>query len=492
MQNQDTKFIFTIPNKTQLDSSNQKYTQELDKYRSSDAIASQNANTDFIITYDPVPSDDISVERYNMSVRSEGTQASPIFTYASHANAPLIDSVRRIREGFANTTTFSPKTDFKKFVEDSYYDGMGIAKSINTIDYSSTFKDIFINAGKEVATSDFFDRDILSLVDFTPQLTLRQKECHCPDPHLLDLESIKKSVIKEFEESKCGKTIRSDDATESASPLDAASIGGVISTIIRVYLTEFSLRSLFVLSKFPLESPDDKSKIIDSLIQSYFTSLIIDDLGKLDKKYSIDFQTQVVLYHNKIAKENEWTKTGDVKIALDNLVSQQLRSVIGRMLQILGVDFSDSSLAKMFLENWLPLFDLPNQEGEARFFDVEHVTENNVPSAVMKNISRSPLGGHNFDLGDGNIILERYISKADKVEPLTPWDAGDVSIEQFKNILQTDDRYSDKTKALGTFFEDGVSIGVADHLPSSPRDKQHPSTFGKQYRTHNDSVVASS
>jgi hypothetical protein len=460
LRNQDTKFIFTIPNKTQLDSSNSKYAAKLNEFKSTDHIASQNANTNFIITYDPVPSDDISVERYNMSVRSEGNQASPIFTYASHANAPLIDSVRRIREGFANTTTFSPKTDFKKFVEDSYYDGTGIAKSINTLDYSSTFKDIFINAGKEVATSDFFNRDILSLVDFTPQLTLRQKECGCTDPHLLDLESIKKSVIKEFEESKCGKTIRSDDTTESASPLDAASIGGVISTIIRVYLTEFSLRSLFVLSKFPLESPDDKSKIIDSLIQSYFTSLIIDDLGKLDKKYSIDFQTQAVLYHNKIAKENDWTKTGDVKVALDNLVSQQLRSVISRMLQILGVNFSDSSLAKMFLENWLPLFDLPSQEGEARFFDATLTRENNAPSAVMKNISRSPLGGMSFDLGDGNIILERYISKVDKLEPTTPWDAGDVSLNQFKNILETDARYSDKTKALGTFFEDGISIGL--------------------------------
>ena len=491
LRNQDTKFIFTIPNKTQLDSSNSDYAAKLNEWKSTDHIASQNANTNFIITYDPVPSDDISVERYNMSVRSEGSQASTIFTYASHANAPLIDSVRRIREGFANTTTFSPKTDFKKFVEDSYYDGTGIAKSINTLDYASTFKDIFINAGKEVATSDFFNRDILSLVDFTPQLTLKQKECHCPDPHLLDLESIKKSVIKEFEESKCGKTIRSDDATESASPLDAASIGGVISTIIRVYLTEFSLRSLFVLSKFPLESPDDKSKIIDSLIQSYFTSLIIDDLGKLDKKYSIDFQTQAVLYHNKIAKENDWTKTGDVKVALDNLVSQQLRSVIGRMLQILGVDFSDSSLAKMFLENWLPLFDLPSTDRESRFFDLTAL--NHISSDVIENISVSALSRESFDLGDGNIILERYISKTDKTNPSIAWDSGDISLERFRDILSAKTP-EEKAQPLSNFFDGPISIGLrltyvpppsTTSNPDAPDPTRPPSASSIQYKAYN-------
>ena len=491
LRNQDTKFIFTIPNKTQLDSSNSDYADKLNEYKSVDHIASQNANTDFIITYDPVPSDDISVERYNVSVRSEGTQASPIFTYASHASAPLIDSVKSIREGFANTTTFSPKTDFKKFVEDSYYDGTGIAKSINTIDYSSTFKDIFINAGKEVATSDFFNSEILSLVDFTPQLTLRQKECGCTDPHLLDLETIKKSVIKEFEKSKCGKTIRSDDATESASPLDAASIGGVISTIIRVYLTEFSLRSLFVLSKFPLESPDDKSKIIDSLIQSYFTSLIIDDLGKLDKKYSIDFQTQAVLYHNKIAKENDWTKTGDVKVALGNLVSQQLRSVIGRMLQILGVDFSDSSLAKMFLENWLPLFDLPSTERESRFFDLTAL--NHISSDVIENISGSTLSRESFDLGDGNIILERYISKTDKTNPSIAWDSGDISLERFKDILSSKTP-EQKAQPLSNFFDGPISIGLRlTYIPPPPTtsnpdapDPTRPSSVSSiQYKAYN-------
>ena len=491
LRNQDTKFIFTIPNKTQLDSSNSKYAAKLNEFKSTDHIASQNANTNFIITYEPVPSDDIDVERYNMSVRTEENQASPIFTYASRANAPLIDPVRRIREGFANTTTFSPKTDFKKFVEDSYYDGTGIVKSINTIDYSSTFKDIFINAGKEVATSDFFNSDILSLVDFTPQLTLKQKECHCPDPHLLDLESIKKSVIKEFEESKCGKTIRSDDATESASPLDAASIGGVISTIIRVYLTEFSLRSLFVLSKFPLESPDDKSKIIDSLIQSYFTSLIIDDLGKLDKKYSIDFQTQAVLYHNKIAKENDWTKTGDVKVALDNLVSQQLRSVIGRMLQILGVDFSDSSLAKMFLENWLPLFDLPSTERESRFFDLTAL--NYVSSDVIENITGSVLNRESFDLGNGNIILERYISKTDKTNPLIAWDSGDISLERFRDILSTKTA-EEKAQPLSNFFDGPISIGLrltyvpppsTTSNPDAPDPTRPPSASSIQYKAYN-------
>ena len=146
--------------------------------------------------------------------------------------------------------------------------------------------------------------------------------------------------------------------------------------------------------------------------------------------------------------------------ALDNLVSQQLRSVIGRMLQILGVNFSDSSLAKMFLENWLPLFDLPKEEGESRFFDRKTKKMNDVWVGEIENISGSALGGHLFDLEDGNIILERYISKTDKTNPAIAWDAGDVNIEQFKTILESDLRFADKTQTLNTFFEDGVSIGL--------------------------------
>jgi len=466
LRNQDTRFIFTVPNKTGLDNSNQEYVDAMSQYRSADSVQTQNSNIEFQISYDSLPSEDISLEQYAFSIIPQGSQESPLFTYVSEESAPLLDAVVKIREGFDNTTVFSPKSDFKKFVEESWRQGTGIDKTIDALDYDGVFKDILINAGTEVSTSDFFDLSILSLVDFAPQLSPKQKSCGCPDPHLLDLESIKKKVIAEFEDSKCSKAISSENQQDSASPLDQANIGGIISTIIRVYLTEFCLQSLFVLSKFPLESQHDKLDIVDTLVQSYFTNLIVKDIGKLDQSYSLDFQNQTVLYHNKIAKENGWTKTGNVQVALENLVSQQLHSVITRMLQILGVDFVGDSLAKMFLEKWTPLFDLPSVEGEPRFFDVEHVRENNVPSAIIKNISRSSLGGQSFDLGDGNIILERYISKSDKIDPSVSWDSGDVSLKQFKTILETDSRFADKSKTLGSFFEGDVFVGLrVTYLP---------------------------
>lgn len=460
LRNEDTKFVFTIPNKTGLDNSNQNYVDALSRFSSVDSLATQNSNTDFLISYDTFLTEDIGLERYNFSISSQDPQSQPVFSYESRDRTPILESVIKIREGFQNTPTFSPKTDFKKFIENAWFTGTGTTKDIESVDYDGIYKDIFINAGTEVATSDFFDVATLSLVDFAPQLSPTQKACGCTDPHLLDLESIKKKVIKEFEDSKCGKSISDANSQDAASPLDQASIGGVISTIIRVYLTEFCLQSLFVLSKFPLQSRSDKLDIVDTLVKSYFTTRIVKDIGDLDKTYSRDFQNQVILYHNKIAKENGWTKTGNVQIALEDLVSQQLYSVITRMLQILGVDFVDTSISKMFLERWTPLFDLPATEGEVRFFNAKHVRENNVPSAVMENITGSLLGGQVFDLEDGNMILERYITKNDKAEPDVSWDRGDVSLSRFKNILETDSRFQDRSKPLGNFFEGNVSLGL--------------------------------
>ena len=484
----ETQFIFNIPNPT----------SELElppNLRSPDSGV--NSNREFKIIYENGFTGDLSLEKYSLTIGSysPGVTASPIvpgsleasigplsaqgvapstindnILYSYERNASTApDFVQDIRKEFAGVTDYSPRSDFDQFVEYSWPSGTQTSQRFPT-NYSSIFGDIVTNAANYTAASDFFNYQVLSLIDFAPQLSPKQRECGCTDPHLLDLEGIKKMVIQEFEESQCKTTSENIGNSQEASPFDAASVGGVISTIIRLYLVEFSLRSLFVLSRFPLESGLDKTEIVDSLIQDYFTTLILDNVGNLDKKYSADFQRQAVLYHNKISKENGWTKTGSSVVAISNIVGQQLRPTISRLLQILGVEHSNKSVAEIFLEDWLPLFDVPTTEDEVRFSDISDISS-------LNNISQSPLGGPVFDLEDGNLILERYIYHEDTaLLNLPTWDHGVISLEKFKDIVGN--LGPDNSKPLSDYFTK-ASIGLRlTYLPPMGEDSSF--TFGEE------------
>ena len=479
LRNQDTVFTFTIPNKTPLEDSSKMFTERLKtfEFENVNDLVSNNADTSFTITYDPKTTTDIDIERYSVRIESLGGTEGVISTYDSNEDAQVVEAVKVVRESFDNVNSFSPQADFDNFVMSAWKEGTDtpapLADDTVSLDYSSIYKDLFINAGSEVATSDFFDRNLLSLVDFTPQLSQKQRDCGCTDPHLLDLETIKKEVIKEFEDSQCNSSQSSMGKINEASPLDAASVGGIISTIVRVYLIEFSLRSLFVLSKLPLNYEKSKNNIIDTLVQSYFTDLIINDLDNLDNKYSLDFQSQSVLYHNKIASDNGWQKTGDVRVVISNLVSQQLETVITRVLQILGVNFANTSLSQLFVDRWLPLFDLPSTPTESRFFNL---TALNIvsPEAPIINASVSSVSNNSqrqvFDLEDGNLILERYIIKNDITEPEEAWNRGDVSVEQLKDILEG---YApeQQTMPLSDFYDGPISLGLRlTYIPPVPNE----------------------
>jgi len=479
VRNGETQFVLKLPNET----------SQTQSTPGGNNTPQQNANIEFRILYEDYATLDLSLEKYSFTITTDpsleyqplsGSSSPPVivqrfsgYTYSTsgtsysdprdnvlysyeRASSIAPDFVQEVRQEFVGVTSYSPRSDFDQFVERSWASGTNSPIHHFPTNYSSIFGDIIINAATHVAGSDFFNDQILSLVDFAPQLSLKQKECGCPDPHLLDLEGVKKSVIKEFEEAQCTTPRATLGSPNEASPLDEASIGGVISTIIRLYLVEFSLRSLFVLSRFPLESALDKTEIIDSLIQDYFTTLIIDSIGNLDEKYSADFQRQSVLYHNKISKENGWSKTGSSQVAISNIVSQQLRPVIARMLQILGVDFSNKSVSEMFVEDWLPLFDIPTEQYENRFSDITDITS-------LSNISQSGSARQGFDLEDGNLILERYISKEFTDPNLfphsTPWDGGVVSLKRFKELISHTS--IDQTRTVADYFDiNKLSIGL--------------------------------
>lgn len=267
---------------------------------------------------------------------------------------------------------YNPVNDFTLFLGNKFRVGSLSTPNpvITTGQHDEIFNDILANITKQCAKSEFFDTQTLRLVEFTPQLTEKQKKCGCRDPHLLDLEEIKKEVLEEYEKEQCeDDSYPTEDATEGPTlgAFEDAALGGIIQTIIRLYVIDLTLRAIFVLSEFPVyNNKDTFNEFLDSLTVSYYTKNIVDDLVKRDKAYAVEFQRQAILYHNKIAAKKDWKETQDAGVAIGELVSLQTDSVGARLTQILGKSWGTYNINQILTEHWLPMFDLPQQpNGEA-------------------------------------------------------------------------------------------------------------------------------
>ena len=315
-----------------------------------------------------------------------------------------------------NGQVHDPIRDFLWFLQVSYERGSGqpnFPSEMTAVQHDDIFNDIIANISKQCAKSDFFDPKILKMVEFTPQLTERQKACGCKDPHLLDLEEIKKKVMEEYEEERCDDdSFPNEDPSGGATvgPLESAAIAGVLQTVIRLYLIDFTIRAIFVLSEFGVSEPETFNTFLDSLIETYYTNSIIDDLVKRDKAYAVEFQRQAILYHNKIAAKHNWTKTQDAGKAIGDLVSLQLGSVTTRLTQILGKNWGNYSINQVLAENWLPLFDLPGTVAAGN--DVE--LESKVNRFGQKGISFAESPGAQFKtVTDVKSMMDTYIPQLD-------------------------------------------------------------------------------
>lgn len=271
------------------------------------------------------------------------------------------------------------------------------------------WRDTFANLSRQTGNSPMFRGDVISLVDFVPEM---RPGC---DPHLLDLDAVKKKMTEDYENSEC-----SDDflpnadglGNEGLNPLEQSGISGAVITTIRLYVIELLLRSVFALSEFKLEDLQN----MDDVLITFFAQQTENELRKLNTKYArLFFEQVLIVYNNRIEKgEINESTTRSQQVALEYLIREQLGSVIKRLAGMVGAQ-GDLDLHRINVEEWLPLFDVAeiDQLGSRRFARQRFVsTKNNGTLKEVRQRTTSFLrkdSNMNFDLRNGNFILERYI-----------------------------------------------------------------------------------
>ena len=295
----------------------------------------------------------------------------PIFDYSGNSVnvAPRVPEGREAFLGSNPSLPFAPNLDFDKILRDRWANAGGstLADGFFIPDHTEIFNDVLSMISNQCAKSPFFDGEILSLVQFAPP-----PKPGCRDYHLLDLENIKNKIKEDYNENKCSENSmpQADGmGSDRMGPVEEAAIDGAVQTIIRLYVIELSIRAIFVLSEFS-SGTNDLPAEIDSLTKSYFTKRIIDDIQKQDLTYSIAFQRQAILYHNKVAGTTAtWAQTFDTATAIEDLVGAQYAPVLQTITKILG-NSTPVGIENVLAKNWLPLFDVPGNLTDGNRFGV--------------------------------------------------------------------------------------------------------------------------
>jgi len=298
------------------------------------------------------------------------TSGITIFEYSgiSVNVSPRVSEGREAFLGANPTPPFAPNTDFDKILRKRWDDAGGgsLSTGIFKPQHTEIFNDVLAMISNQCAKSPFFDKDVLSLVQFAPP---PKPGC---DYHLLDLENIKNKIKEDYNENKCSENSmpQSDGkGSDNMGPVEEAAIDGAVQTIIRLYVIELSIRAIFVLSEFS-SGAEDLPAEIDPLTKSYFAKQIIEDIQKQDLTYSIALQRQAILYHNKVAGTTAtWAQTFDTATAIEDLVGAQYAPVLQSITKILGDRPVD--MENILAKHWLPLYDVPvNLDTGNRFSEI--------------------------------------------------------------------------------------------------------------------------
>lgn len=269
--------------------------------------------------------------------------------------------------------------------------------------YNQVLRDIVSSFTKQIALSPLFRSDVLSLIDFTPE---RIDDC---DPHLLDIQSAKDNMQGAFMESSCEDPLfPSSDGLggNQSGPLQQSGIESVVIMTIRLYVLDFLLRTIFAFSEFNIQSLAD----VDPAICDYFVEEIVKAILNIDPMYAAQFQEKTLEVYNARATQ----PTQDPEAALKALVCEQINSVSVRLAQMVG-SRGDIDLNKIFVEEWLPLYDIKDRNDGFNFGAATSRFSLNAPAGILSdiinNIPENQRKGSStsFGLENGNFILEKYV-----------------------------------------------------------------------------------
>ena len=300
----------------------------------------------------------------------------------------------------------------------------------------------------QIVESKYFDAKNLKRLDLSRD---------CPpdtsDPSLLNIADIKNKLKGSISES-CLDPFNSVD--NKMGPIEVATKSGVALTILRLYMIESLLKSVFILSEFNIKDIFKDNLITDFLIQ-YFMEvievemdykfsknflqtchMIIDDRKNADLEIrdpvtaELLFDPEIIGYYNTSTGETleyeapntvpirklDWFENDPIK-SLKILAKEQLMGVADDVINIFGGENKQikNYLLKHFIlgdqpgegKHYIQTFDVPKNMYYPRFSFINE--DKTFQSMEEVKFDTGNIGALNTveGLKDGKLIVERYI-----------------------------------------------------------------------------------
>lgn len=274
---------------------------------------------------------------------------------------------------------------------------------------------------------------LLNLISFSPTPTDEQRRCK-QEPHLLDLEFIKKISKEQFDKECENQEDPNDGITASRKPINSAGFVGVVLTIARLYVVEHLFKSLFVFDEYGYrEDFADEPLLIDYIsfraqedlkrlgiwdrfekeLKIAYEKLVASGQLKVDTPPANDDGSRVISQSQGLSEPySTRTRTevfNGIPEQLKVLIKETMKSVMQKMALLVGVpQEKESSLTKTFM-NSLDVYDT--------YSNFEYESQGN---PITDFINPESNNKRFDDLQDnrGKFILERYVRIPESTNPL--------------------------------------------------------------------------
>ena len=290
----------------------------------------------------------------------------------------------------------------------------GLLNKINDLDgpFATLFRDeIYPNVitsllrlyMRKASESKFFDVDKLDEIDFSASLLPCPPGQH-PRTDLLNIAKTKKDTKNDYNNPACVSV----EGLNELPPMEAAGVIGAIKLMVRLYMLELALKSIFILSEFNIKELFKDRLIIDFTIQT-----IMQDL-RGDPRFQLEFRREISRiiairqergeqFVDPFDEENPQPlnlETSDDKLLF--LIKEQAIDVFDELYNRLFTQIEKDSM----LDETLILSGLPINVAKSTLDDIGDDESNRNPE-VVRNFSTP-------HYKNGNFIIEKYIRVEDK------------------------------------------------------------------------------
>ena len=275
----------------------------------------------------------------------------------------------------------------------------------------------------------------LEKVVFLREPTKIEKACNI-DPHPLTVEEYKKQAKDEFQDGGgfCSLIEGVADAKKQ-DPMRAAMLKSVAQMTIRAYVIDYFLRGVFAFTTFSIE------ETLDDYVLEFMIKKMIEETRTYPGEYSEAFleyinsispsqpdastllDVDAPTSDNGISIDEEFDTAADPEEVLINnlkklfidefaVVAVEMKDLIQRSDKTLEdtISFDNSiNIHDLLIDQWIPVIDLPSYDKENRFSSAK------ISQSEWKISGKNSFGnGLDFDLSNGNMILEKFFKLTKK------------------------------------------------------------------------------